>query len=71
MLDYNPQIYINCPECNGQPEVQLALYGQGYFTICGLCSWEGNTRDIEPSPDSALWHWSHKVINYKLNKIDN
>jgi len=52
-----------CPECGGQPSIETAQYGYAFYVLCGSCGWEGNLREIEATPFSALEHWEDKVAN--------
>ena len=50
-----------CPKCGGNPTIKTAFYGRACYAVCASCCWEGDTRDIEISPTSALSHWYNKA----------
>ena len=67
-MNITPRTFVHCPLCDGQPTIELAIYGYGYFAQCNQCGWEGYTRDVEVCPSDALEHWFEKAIDYqKLN----
>ena len=57
--------YPDCPKCLAQPTVETAQWGRAWYALCSQCGWEGETRCVEASPESALAMWSRKAIEHE------